>query len=95
MEVNDILKQISSIVRSELNKPFRLFLFGSRAEGKNNEKSDIDVGIISESLIPTRKMISIQEKIEKIETLLKIDVVDFNTVDNDFKETALKNTLDF
>ncbi len=36
----------------------------------------------------------IQEKIEKIPTLLKIDFVDFDSVDNEFKKIALKHTLE-
>ena len=34
----------------------------------------------------------IQEKLEQIPTLLKIDFVDFNSVGDEFKKIALKHT---
>ena len=39
-----------------------------------------------------KKWLSIQEKLEQIPTLLKIDLVDFNSVDEEFKKVALKYT---
>ena len=94
MNINDILKQISSIVAGELTDDYQLFLFGSRAKDINNDKSDIDIGIISETRLTGKQLLTIQEKLEQIPTLLKIDVVDFNSVSDDFKKTALKHTLD-
>ncbi len=89
-----ILKQISSIVANELSGDYQLFLFGSRAKDIHDDKSDIDVGIISKSRITGRQFLSIQEKLENIPTLLKIDIVDFNSVTDDFKQTALQYTRD-
>jgi predicted nucleotidyltransferase len=69
-------------------------LFGSRAKGTANDRSDIDIGIVSDSQISGKQLMAIQEKLEQISTLLKIDVVDFNSVDEEFKKIALKHTQD-
>jgi predicted nucleotidyltransferase len=94
MDINDILKEVSSIVADELFCDYQLFLFGSRAKDINDDKSDIDIGIISKTRISGRQFLSIQEKVENLPTLLKIDLVDFNSVVDDFKKTALKYTRD-
>ena len=94
MDIDEILKSVSAIIAHELGSSYRLFLFGSRAKGRYDEKSDIDIGIISDTRITGKQMATIQDKIEEIPTLLKIDLVDFNQVDDDFKKIALKHTRD-
>ncbi len=87
-----IIMDVAVIVDGELNSNYKLFLFGSRAKGLHHEKSDIDIGIISDTPITAKQMLMIQEKIEHIPTLLKIDFVDFNSLGDEFKKIALKHT---
>jgi predicted nucleotidyltransferase len=94
MQPEEIIKQIAEIIGGELKSNYRLFLFGSRAQRTHDEKSDIDIGIISQAPITGKQMMAIQDKIEQIQTLLKIDVVDFNSVEAGFKEIALKHIVD-
>jgi len=94
MDIKEILRQAALIISNELEGGYRLFLFGSRAKGTSNDKSDIDIGIISNTRITGKQLLTIQEKLEQIPTLLKIDVVDFNSVDDEFKKIALKDTQD-
>jgi predicted nucleotidyltransferase len=44
----DLLKQIVDAVRQDA-KPQRIILFGSRARGEWNDRSDIDIAVIPES----------------------------------------------
>ena len=60
----------------------------------NDDKSDIDIGIIPDMSLSARQLQAIREKIEEIPTLLKIDFIDFSTVSDNFKTIALKNTKD-
>lgn len=92
MKIEKILKQAAKIVSSEIEGNYQLFLFGSRAKEIHDEKSDIDIGIFTDSQISGKKWLNIQEKLEQIPTLLKIDLVDFNSVDEEFKKVALKYT---
>jgi uncharacterized protein len=67
-----------------------VFLFGSRASGEHRERSDIDIGIEHEkgTAIPLEIMSELLDVCEDFPTLLKIDLVDFAKVSNDFKEVA-------
>ncbi|OGU16094.1 MAG: hypothetical protein A2X61_13360 [Ignavibacteria bacterium GWB2_35_12] len=88
-----IRNQILNIIFRHLDKSkTTVYLFGSRAENKNGKYSDIDIGLISEEgEIPSDAYNNIVEEVNNnVETLLKIDVVDFNRVDEDFKNFALK-----
>ncbi len=86
-----IIMDVARIVEGELKTNYQLFLFGSRVKGLHDDKSDIDIGIISDRKITAKQILMIQEKIEKIPTLLKIDFVDFDNVDYEFKKIALKH----
>jgi len=91
VKLDEIIKHVARIVKEELDSNYKLFLFGSRAKNKHDEKSDIDIGILSDKQITAKQMLTIQEKLEQIPTLLKIDFLDFNSVGDDFKKTALKH----
>ena len=94
MDIKEILRQAALIISNELEGGYRLFLFGSRAKETGTDKSEIDIGILSNTPISGKQLLTIQEKLEKIPTLLKIDVVDFNAVDDEFKKIALKDAKD-
>ncbi len=92
--IRKIIMDVAAIVKKELNCDYQLFLFGSRAKGNHDGKSDIDIGIISATQITTKQILQIQEKIEQIPTLLKIDFVDFNSVGEEFRKIALKHIME-
>lgn len=73
---------------------YRVFFFGSRVSGKGNEFSDIDVGIEGKEALPLRVLGEITDEIEELPILYKIDVVDFNRVNEGFKAVA-KQHIEF
>lgn len=85
-------KEILDIVgrHLDLNK-YKVFFFGSRVNGKGDERSDIDVGIEGAEAVPYRIFSEIEEEIENIPSLYKIELVDFRSVDEKFKEVALQH----
>lgn len=89
--INGIIEQISEIVARHLDTPFKLILFGSRASSDYDPRSDIDIGIISDSQIKSGVMIGIRDELDDIPTLLKIDLVDFNRVSDEFRNVAMQN----
>jgi len=93
-DIQSILKQIAMIVNKEMDRKYRLFLFGSRAGGDYHPKADIDIGILPDQPIDPRKLADIREKIENIPTLLRIDFVDFSSVGQDFRKIAMEKTKD-
>ncbi len=71
---------------------YSIFFFGSRVTGTGDDRSDIDVGIQGRCPVPVAVWGSIQEEMEDLDTLYKIDVVDFATVSDSFKEVASRRT---
>ena len=84
-------KEILAIIGEYLDlKKYKVFFFGSRVEGKGNERSDIDIGIEGPEGILLGIMAQIQENIDNLPILYKIEVVDFKNVSPDFREVALQ-----
>ena len=69
---------------------YRVFFFGSRVVGGGSDRSDIDVGIEGDAPIPAAALIEIEEDVERLPTLYKIDIVDFSSVSEKFRSVALK-----
>jgi uncharacterized protein len=66
---------------------YKVFFFGSRVKGNADERADIDIGIEGPE-IPARIKFEIEEELENLPILYKIDFVDFNNVDEKFKKVA-------
>ena len=86
-------REILDIVGKHLDiSRYRVFFFGSRVAGKGTDRSDIDVGIEGPEPVPAGAILDIQEEIENLPTLYKVEIVDFSTVAPIFKEVALQHT---
>lgn len=89
--VEKLKSEILEILGRHLNtSQYRVFFFGSRVEGTGTERSDIDVGIEGPP-IPAAAWLEIQEAIENLPILYKVDVVDFREVAPIFREVALQH----
>jgi DNA polymerase sigma len=89
-------KQILFWIKEVLDKnlsgiSYHAFVFGSQANKISLSRSDIDVGIMADDVIPSWQLSNIIGDIEELPMLYKIDVVDFKEVDDQFKEVALQN----
>ena len=81
----------AAIVRRHLPDPaYRVFLFGSRAEGTAQPRSDIDIGIEGPGPVPREAMALIEEELEEAPTLYTIEVVDFARVPENFRRVAIR-----
>lgn len=63
----------------------KIILFGSRARGDHNARSDIDIAIVAKEL-SIQQWLEIEEATEKLDSLLKIDIVDYNKVSQQLKQ---------
>jgi predicted nucleotidyltransferase len=90
----NILNEIRRTLSSEETalEDRKVVLFGSRAQGTERERSDFDIGILGSKPLSPRDFFRLQEKIERIETLFRIDLVDLATVSEQFRGEALKHT---
>ncbi len=87
-DADAVIKNIVEICEREGVK--RVVLFGSRAKGTCTERSDIDIAI--EGAVD---FLSLQEKLEKIPTLLSIDLINMDKVsDENLFEDMIKCVVD-
>ncbi len=69
----------------------RAFIFGSQANRQELILADIDLGIMTNAGIPLNNLARIHNAIEEMPMLYKVDLVDFNDVDDKFRSVALQN----
>lgn len=70
---------------------YKVILFGSRAAGNARKGSDFDIGVLGNSPLPVKTFFAIEDALENLPTLCKIDWVDLNKVNQQFLEHALIN----
>jgi predicted nucleotidyltransferase len=94
-EPGEAASYAAMVVRRHLPDPaYRIFLFGSRAEGTAHERSDIDIGIEGPGPVSPETLSLIEEELEEAPTLYTIEVVDFARVPEKFRRVArVRQTL--
>jgi tRNA nucleotidyltransferase (CCA-adding enzyme) len=93
--LNDLLNQVVGIVKNLIgaNKNFQLYLVGSRAEkAVINDHRDIDLAIVCPEMngIELRK---IKREIDSLRTLYKIDLIDLERTDREFKNIVMAKAV--
>ncbi len=88
-EIKAMLRQRLEQFAVEL-RGHKVFLFGSRASGKAKTRSDFDVGVYGENPLPIKTFFAIEDALDDLPTLHRIDWVDFNRVDQQFRERAMQ-----
>ena len=92
--MNKYLEQLKSLVLDSLkNENVKVFLFGSRAREDNYRTSDVDVGFIPKGDYNKSKISFLKEKVEDLNIPYKVQIVNFDTVSEDFKKEALKDIV--
>ncbi|OGP10119.1 MAG: hypothetical protein A3G39_07930 [Deltaproteobacteria bacterium RIFCSPLOWO2_12_FULL_43_16] len=82
---------ISSVKRHIPFEHYQIFYFGSRVRGRATSRSDLDIGLKAENKIPFYVMARIEEELDGLPMLQKIDIVDFSLASEDFKREAEKD----
>lgn len=88
----EVTNSIVQAIKRHLPYPhYRVFYFGSRVSGKASPRSDYDVGVEADQKIPFGFMAKIEDELDEIPILQKIDLVDFRSVAKNFYNFAKKN----
>ena len=74
-------------------RPLHVFLFGSRAQGTADRRSDFDIGVDAGRPLAARHLVDLRETFDSAPILARVDVVDFARVDDQFRENALRNVV--
>ncbi len=82
-------EEMKKIIFQNLDKnKFKVFLFWSRAIWNYKTNSDYDIWIKWPKRLTFQELMKIKNQLDELPYL--IDLVDFNTVDEDFSKIALK-----
>ena len=87
----EIIHQVWKLCQEILGPQYRLFLFGSRSEKKNDSYSDFDFLIKGAAVVPDKSWQRFFDAVQEIQTLFKIDLVDYMGASEDFKKVASKS----
>ena len=90
-EILEVIRRVMSSHACEL-AGFRVLLFGSRAEGTAQERSDFDIGVDGAGPLPLEVFYQVEDALDELPMLYRIDWVDLNNVSPDFRESALLHT---
>lgn len=82
------LKIVQDILR---NYPYSFYVFGSRARGNPRQLSDLDLCFFDD--IPWAVRAQIDEDFEESDLPYKVDVIDWNQCDLDFKKLIAKDLI--
>jgi nucleotidyltransferase substrate binding protein (TIGR01987 family) len=85
MDVEKLVVAVRDIILRHA-KPERIWLFGSRATGEATETSDVDIAFDDKDF---RQSWLIDDEIEKLPTLLKIDVKNIAQTDERFRQRVM------
>lgn len=80
-------KQLAAInqVVIDILQPERIYLFGSRATGKNKEYSDFDIAIEG-SNASFREMRKAKEKLDEVLGIYTCDIIELEKAGDDFQD---------
>lgn len=81
---------VETIARHLGNRHYRLWLFGSRAQGRATARSDYDLGIMAEQPLDLVTLARIRADLEELPILQHVDLVDLTTAPAEFIQQALQ-----
>lgn len=89
----EILAMLTDTMRTNANRlsGHKVVLFGSRARGNAKSRSDFDLGVIGATPLPLEDFYAIEDKLDELQTLYRIDWVDFARASERFRAEALRN----
>ena len=77
MPVSEVIAKVAEVCKK--NKVERLDLFGSFATGTATDTSDIDFVVYG-----CKNLMQLEDDLQQIETLRKIDIFDFDSIRNEY-----------
>jgi len=68
----------------------KVVLFGSRARGAAKPRSDFDLGVVGDTPLRLQDFYAIEDMLDELPTLYRIDWVDFGRANERFRAQALQ-----
>ena len=87
---------LSKILKSYLPPAAVVRLFGSRVSGRSKKYSDVDLAIdLLGQPLPMALTADLKEAFSESDLPYKVDIVDWNAIDDFFREVIRKECVDF
>ena len=91
---NKYIEKLKKAARAVfVDENVKIILFGSRARNDNHSTSDVDVGLIPRERLDKKKVLLLEEEVERMNLPYKVEIVDFSKVARDFSEEAIKGAI--
>jgi len=72
----------------------KIYVFGSRATGRNKPFSDVDLCVVSNTAIPDAVMAAIKESFQESRIPFKVDIVDYHQMSDDFRAMIARDWIE-
>ena len=90
----EYIATIKEVVLASLSdEAVSIALFGSMADKKAQRASDVDVAIVPRDGWDRRKLVLLRERLENLNTPYRVELVDFSSVSENFREIALRTVI--
>jgi predicted nucleotidyltransferase len=88
----EVLEMIIDTLRTNSDRlhGHKVVLFGSRARGSAKSRSDFDLGVVGEEPLPLEDFFALEDLLDELPTLYRIDWVDFARASDAFRARALQ-----
>jgi predicted nucleotidyltransferase len=96
-QISERENQVKAMIKQQLHSAkellqgHKVLLYGSRAKGMARPKSDFDIGIWGDEPLSLGAFYKLEDMMEDLPTLYKIDLVDLNRTSAKFQERALRH----
>lgn len=90
-QVQPLVDEVVRVIRDHVHEEcLRLHLFGSWAQGRALSVSDLDIALDIGRPIEPAIIRKVTEALDELPTLRKVDVVDLQAVDREFRKRVLQ-----
>lgn len=88
---------VQQILDKHLTQGIKVWVFGSRVRAKAKPYSDLDIALegLNNQAIPLELLYKIQDEFEYSELPWKVDVIDLNTIDQNFRNIIDRDKILF
>lgn len=86
-------KQIKNMAFSVLPADSKIGFFGSRVKGSPSKFSDVDLVVLGKTKFPGHVLELVREKMEKSLLPYRVDVVDLNSVSENFRKNIINEIV--
>lgn len=94
VDQNPYLQQLHQLIKNHIGDlKVKVYLFGSRAKGKQRITSDVDLAFLPLGKLPVNFFTELRELLEESNLPYRVDIVDLSQTDQTFREKILREGI--